>query len=683
MANVVPFAITGCCLAALVAINFELMKPIIAPFAWALIISLPLHTIKTWLVDLAMGPEPKVDELNQPADRGLGRFAFGSLGEFVFGPLFSLFRSILEAYHRTLSSFFSSISSPTKTSFQKTPVADGSNEKVAKEESSSKHEENSKAVASSAEPADPLKLKKTDYALWAVQWSIRVSFLSILWSVQARRNCLVVGATVLCAHAGFVVFGQGQGRRKKNHKASVSEQRSKKRAAWNDSITSSLIWASLLGITGTTVYFGNEVVRSLPIATSQLASFVSIPPASLSSSLSSDFGIRSSLSQHVPTIRSILLSTLDSKLNETFPAHNISASEVGSIVAAGIGTYDAYLGRVELFAEETRQHHEHAVESFRSRFTLISDALRHAAGGDMVAFLGAIGPALGEVRAHGVDAFRVDIDPHFKKYHEVRRQETGAIPESRLNESASVVDSDKQERKTISPEEIDRLDPTSELPSILGPKILDLLFSSLVFFSTLGTFVASEKGLKGYLADFLGYSVVESVVEPLSISLSLNVRLFTFRILISYLINEVILGDLSLALIPSPLSPHSTTNPLLPLASISPWIAFVSSWAPMAPPLVTLGLPLAFLMYTIVDGSGIRALLVVVVHLWAAAVAEGAIILDAMGDDGIPALDGFAFWCGWFRFDAPWGLILGPWAFMAFRRCIKSVGKLRVLLEKK
>ncbi|KAJ3213366.1 hypothetical protein HDU67_002948 [Dinochytrium kinnereticum] len=624
-------------LALLAAFNLDLFTPILWPFVWGLIASLPLHAAKSGILEAI--------ETSVPPGASVAGWGVKVLVKFVFGPFHSVVWMALRTYHLAMSGLLSTPST--------TPV---------------------RSTAEAAPVDVPVEIVpiKVDWALWSVQWAIRVSIASVLWNPVASYRWMVAAVTVMAGHAAYVVALRGGAVTTVTREKEGDDAAEKRDAReWNDSVSSGLIWSCITCVLGASFVFGSEVVTSLPTMTSQLANFISLPheaqlkmttrstsPAVNVLDVIPDLGIRTALASHIPTLRSAVLSALDSKLNSTFPSHNLSSVEAASIVAAGVGVYETFLSEMAEDAasvEKGEEAHRHrAVEAFRSRFLLISDAVRHAAKGNFVGFLGAVGPAIGEIRAHGAMAFK--MDEQTRRFHNHRH---GAS----IDENIVPV----EVLANVLPEDVDALDPTSELGGILGPKVLDLLFSGIVFFSTLGTFVASHGGLKGWCSALLGNETVKSLMDPLAMAVNLNVRILTFRVLLTYMINELVLGNLSLILFPSPLATGlgSLGNPLQPLAAASPFIAAVTTWAPVAPPIATLGLPLAYLLFAVVDGSPVRAIAVLVVHLWAAAVAEGQIILEGMGEDGIPALDGFAFWLGWFKFGSPLGIVVGPWGLIS------------------
>ncbi|KAI8843663.1 hypothetical protein BC829DRAFT_446167 [Chytridium lagenaria] len=586
-------------LTALTAYNIDLFQPIFWPFFWGLAVSLPLHASKNIILNAILDAE------EQQKDSGVAvplLFSKAS-AEFIFGPLHPVFEEFLHRYHVILSSLFGP---PASTPTQSKPM-DG---------------EEPPQVPVTA----PIIPKRVDWSLWSLQWAVRVSMLSVLWDPVARKRWGMVVVTLVAGHAGWVVAraaGVGKGGKE-------VLGREVRREKWNGGVVSALIWAGVLGTLGSVGLFAGEVVTAVPTMTAQVANFLSIPPQPPITPLSSPFiplipnlGILTGLTKNlVPPLRSTVLSQLDAQLTPT----NLTATQTATIVSAGVGVYEAFLSESTGVPPHHDQEFHAAVEAFRGRFLLITDAVRLAANGDVVGFWGR-------------------LDRLLERLGRMERREV-----KRWSARS-----------------------TSALPGILGPKS-SISSSQFVFFSTLGTFVASRDGLTGTPPPFLAKPRPLHFFEPLSTSMLLTSASSSSRVSLSHILNVLLLSDISLKFLPSPFNqpPPQTPLPLWPPHPLDRHHLHPASRRTSHSNSRTSLRALARLH---LDGNLLRSGLFLGAHLWAAAVAEGEIILDGMGSDGIVALDGFAFWLGWVKMGTPLGIVVGPWAVMAFRRGVMDVRK--------
>ncbi|KAI9366183.1 hypothetical protein DFJ73DRAFT_164928 [Zopfochytrium polystomum] len=359
-----------------------------------------------------------------------------------------------------------------------------------------------------------------------------------------------------------------------------------------------------------------------------------------------NYGLRDSIFSFAPEVRAAILSAADSQLEALYPGLNVTAEEAARVALGGWHVYlhtkvKSNSGAAKIVSASGW---ETSAEVFKSRFPQSADAIERLANRQYFSAMAHVGPAIGEIRWMGPAA---------------------------LSESITAFGEDDVLR--VSKES---LDPTGSLPSIAGPLAIDWIFAALVFYSTLWVLVASEDGgVRYYVSKLLGSRLTDALIDPVNRSLVMNAQLLICRMTLSQLVSLLLLPEKRVLSIAWPMAheqPHFLT-------AVSPLLAFVTTWAPAVPPILTMALPVSLLSF-ILYGSSIRSIGVFLAYAWYIFTVEPTILEAGVGTDGIPVLDAFSIWMGWFVFGAPVGLVLGPWAFVSLRQVYREV--VRLVAEK-
>ncbi|KAJ3131108.1 hypothetical protein HK100_006793 [Physocladia obscura] len=267
-------------------------------------------------------------------------------------------------------------------------------------------------------------------------------------------------------------------------------------------------------------------------------------------------------------------------------------------------------------------------QKFRAKFPQTIEAIELVKKGQKIKALIATGPAIAEIRWMGPDAFSFTISSTDSVY---------------INSTIS-----KQS-----------LDPTNSIIQAITPILGDLAFFALVFFSTLWVLVDSELGVSGYASKLFGgngAALGSALAKPLAASFKMNLHILVFRLSVIHLINLLIL-------------PASTRA----FQATLPFIAGFTTFYPLIPPILALGIAPAIVLFVVFGAPFSAAAIIYVQCIWS---PESNILQEFLGTDGIAVVDGFSAWLGWMAFGSPFGLIIGPWAVVAFRRVYRVLTSL-------
>lgn len=632
VAGIVALAVAGA------AVTF-LLQPIIAPFLWAVALSVPLHRTKKRAVESLLGlgkEEEKEQRIGASMEDALD-LLWGSILKFAFGPFSHMVGSML----RMLSVRVASLASkpihhahdqndaviPATISQQMTeqvaPVDDSkadSSETDLKTRTTTATTTNIISAATMTTPtpaAAPVAHRNSDSVHWTsflIASAIRATLISMAWNGSAFLIPLL--ATVLACSAGWGLLSSA---------FSNYLRKPRDREFWNVKVTTFYIWLWTLSVLSISGFFVYRIVAITPQMTGALLELLakeSVPYSPHSGSIFPpvlpEFGIRQQLLSYKSDVRSLLLSHVQSKLDSAFPQHNLTAQEAALVGLGGWHVYEQTFIRRPSASGNTNGSTMSDV--FRSRFPQTTEAIVHLAKGNHFSALVALGPAIGEIRWMGPSALSHTIE-HFDPL--------GISKES--------------------------LDPSGSIPGLLGPSFIDTVFWLLVFYSSLWVLVHSDGGVHYYVAQLIGDNLTDALLVPLDRSIYMNAQLILCRLMITQIVAALLL-------------PTSSGF----LAAVTPAVAFMSSWAPAVPPILTMTLPTVFLVF-VLHGTPVRALAVLVIHLWYIGTIEPLIIRHGMGTDGISILDDFAIWMGWFALGSPVGLILGPVAFISLRAIYRNL----------
>ncbi|KAJ3411426.1 hypothetical protein HDV05_002208 [Chytridiales sp. JEL 0842] len=642
------------------ALTIDLLRPILAPFLWAVVLSIPLHHMKYHLLTLIDPAIDGGDTANQSQKRDASATVSTAMGMrrlWTYTAKIILGKQIIGLLN-SIRGRSSGASPPSTTT-------------ASKDQSSS----DSIETSSSSSNKTTVHQEEEEGETWLgfiVKWTIRyflVRGLVLAESLTVRLATQGALVTFVAGWAGWTFLGaQKEGGRGETEKVVGTPKQPQKKVstkdAWNGSMTSLVIFGCLFSTLGLSSYFALQLLEQTPAYIGATLTYLlqgpSIPPYPNPASFPiPDFGMRHYALSQLAAYRPTLLSLLDSKVvSQWYPDSNVTALDVVEVAYGGWTLYESaqrmHRPPVENFtttnALDLLSKDGERASMFLSKFPQTSEAIVLAATGRSLGALMMVGPAVGEVRWMGAEAFVEG------------------------SSSSSVVEKEEEVGKRSK----ESLDPTTELPGILVPILLDGLFASIVFFGTLGVLVQTDSGTyrdptveRHLTALFRGLQLPADPIippsktptpwtqliltSPLHSSLRLNLTLLLLRTL---LLTE---------LVHSFLLPTSAR----PLKALMPFVAFISTLAPAVPPMVTVGIPTAVSVW-VFYGAPLRALLVLAAHLYAAGTVEAAVTVESMGDDGIAILDAFATWMGWFRFGAPVGLIVGPWSLLGVRRA--SVG---------
>ncbi|KAJ3228629.1 hypothetical protein HDU78_009663, partial [Chytriomyces hyalinus] len=569
-------ALGGATLAGVALLAAWLLQPILAPFAWAVALSVPLHRTKTRLLARTEGVTV-AGALAAVAARA---------AKFVLGPVFSLLDGYVSAYARAIAS----------------PAPD-QNPAV------------SFVLSSDPEP----------WSLWTFKWSLRYSLLASLFS----PNAFVRNATAF----SLVAFLSTYFTLKLSTKDAVNSSSTTSTPAvpaqansnmppkhfWNNRITTLLVCALVAAPLSTAAFFTNSLISVTPDLIHSAVIFMANPipphvpkPKGLVASVP-DLGIRSWILENgISEVRKAVLDTCNAELARSFPPYlrsdgvlvqNVTCVDMATTAMGGLAIYEEVVygeskeanANAALNSTESKSA---AAAVFRKRFPRVAEVIELAAYGRRLKVAGKLGGAIAEVRWMGPEAFLLSssVNPP------VKRDDSDDEPA----ESETVI----LERGTL-----EDYDPTSAVAGVLGPLVADGGFAALVFFSTIWVLIASDIGVSGYLSKMVGKDLSSALTDPLINSYNLNMHLFFFRIYLTHLCSCMFF-------------PKGTEG----FQALMPFLAFAATLLPMFPPFLPLGVLPAVVLFLAYKAPLAAVAVLYVQMFWS---PEPDILNAEMGQDGI------------------------------------------------
>ncbi|KAJ3064675.1 hypothetical protein HDU98_011947 [Podochytrium sp. JEL0797] len=340
------FVVPALSLGVLVALSYHLLLPILAPFAFAVALSVPLHAAKKHQV-----------EINSHANKDpRGWAAVTEVLLFLLGPVYSLFESYIALYARL------PVSGQTR-----------------------------RAQVAFEEAAQP-------WPLFMLKWSLRVTLIQLLWTTPSFRAAALLIAAGLVA-IRFATIHLDTSRPPAVIPPAVLKEK------WNGIITTRYILSLILLPLLTTAFFVNNLISATPNILYTGVSFLANPiPHHVKNpyTIIPDLGIRSLLLEHVATEgRIFAIKAIDAHLSLSFPTQNNSCVEASKMAMGGFQIYKQTL----LGASAPHPTDPASAEHFRARFPQVSEVIELAAYGRRFEMLVKLGPAVAEVRWMGPDAF--------------------------------------------------------------------------------------------------------------------------------------------------------------------------------------------------------------------------------------------------------------------------------------